>query len=91
MELKPLSVLKERQLDTIPVHFSKTVVPGRSNEYEMRQIASWITNRLEGRFSIVSYPSIDGEDKLKNTTYVAFEEQKELTYFMLACPYLRRN
>jgi hypothetical protein len=36
-------------------------------------------------------PHVDQEGKLKSATFVAFEDHKELTYFMLACPHLRRN
>ena len=31
------------------------------------------------------------DERFQTATFVGFEEQKELTYFMLACPHLRRN
>lgn len=88
-DLNPIDVLKQRQLKTLPPHFSKIKIS--DSEFFDTGIATWIENRLKGRFSIVRMPGIDKDGKLKSATFVAFEEQKELTYFMLACPHLRRN
>jgi len=44
-----------------------------------------------GRFYIKRQPGISQDGKLKTATYVGFEDHKELTYFMLACPHIRRN
>ena len=38
----------------------------------------------------IVFEGVDKDGKLKTPTYVGFEEEKELTYFMLACPNLRR-
>ena len=43
---------------------------------------------MEGHYVAKCY---DKDGNLKSTTFMAFEDQKELTYFMLACPHLRRN
>jgi hypothetical protein len=49
-----------------------------------------IEQKLVGRFSIVSSPQIENTTgKLKISTFVGFEDEKELTYFMLACPHIR--
>jgi hypothetical protein len=34
---------------------------------------------------------VDQSGKMATSTFLGFEDQKELTYFILACPYLRRN
>jgi hypothetical protein len=53
-------------------------------------VKNWIEQKLVGRFSIVSSPQIDSATgKLKISTFVGFEDEKELTYFMLACPHIR--
>ena len=86
--LNPLDVLKQRKLKTLPPHFSKV----RISEFEIFEgIEEWIQNKLKGRYCIVRHPGIDQTDNLKSSLFVGFEEQKELTYFMLACPILRRN
>ena len=89
IELNPLDGLKARELRTMPPHFSKIKVS--NNERSARSLKDWIRAKLKGRFSIVPYPSLDSEGKLHTQTFVGFEEEKELTYFVLACPYLRRN
>ena len=86
-DLNPLDVLKQRKLKTLPPHFSKIKI----TESEMFEgVEDWIKTKLKGRYCLVRYPNIDNSGSLKSTTVVGFEEQKELTYFMLACPILRR-
>lgn len=88
-DLNPIDVLKERKVDFLPVHFSKIVI--LDNELFDGKIEEWIKVKLKGRYCIVRQPTVDQNGKLKTATFAAFEEQKELTYFMLACPHLRRN
>jgi hypothetical protein len=86
-ELNPLNVLNRRRLNTLPPHFSKIEIPLRFDN----SIDTWIEHKLKGRFCIVKIPDIDNSGQLKSISYAGFEDQKELTYFTLACPYLRRN
>jgi hypothetical protein len=46
---------------------------------------------IKGRYAVVKLSSIENDSKLKSAMFAGFEDHKELTYFMLACPYLRRN
>lgn len=87
--LNPFDVLKQRELKTLPPHFAKIKI-GDTDFFD-GSILTWITTKLKGRYAVVRSPGIDKDGKLKSSTFVAFEDQKELTYFMLACPYLRRN
>ena len=91
IELNPLDVLKSRQLDVMPPHFSKTKVGGANSDRIDQNIVDWIKSKLTGRYCVLNYPSVNDENKFHTSTFVGFEQQKELTYFMLACPYLRRN
>ena len=87
-DLNPLDVLKQRKLKTLPPHFSKIKV----SESELFEgVEEWIKTKLKGRYCLVRYPNIDNNGNLKTTSIVGFEDQKELTYFMLACSILRRN
>lgn len=87
-DLNPLDVLKQRKLKTLPPHFSKIKIT-ESEVFE--GVENWIKTKLKGRYCLVRCPNIDNTGSLKTTTVVGFEDQKELTYFMLACPILRRN
>jgi hypothetical protein len=86
-DLNPLDVLKQRELSYIPPHFSKMDI---QNVYFDSSIKDWIKSKLKGRFCLIKMPAVDSRDKLSSTTFVAFEDEKELTFFMLACPFLRR-
>lgn len=87
-DLNPIDVLKQRKLKTMPPHFSKIKI----SDYEIFEgIEDWIKLKLKGRYCLVKLPNIDQKGVLKSSHFVGFEDQKELTYFMLACPNLRRN
>ena len=84
--VNPLDVLDQRFLSWMPSHFSKTKVQRFIDDGELRD---WIQYRLKGRFAISTQPTIGDKDTVQTATFVGFEDEKELTYFMLACPYLR--
>jgi hypothetical protein len=87
--LNPIDVLKQREIKTLPPHFVKTKVDDA--DFFGGGIAAWIQTKLKGRFCILRAPGIDSSGNLKSSTYIGFEDHKEMTYFMLACPHLRRN
>ncbi len=88
-EYNPLDVLDKRAVNFMPPHFSKIKVGDVS--FMEQELEHWIRNKLRGRYFISRAPTIGSDDKLKSAVFVGFEDQKELTYFMLACPHLRRN
>lgn len=88
-DLNPLDVLKKREVKTLPPHFGKIKIS--DTELFDGTIGTWVKSKLKGRYCIVRAPSIDQSGNLKSATFIAFEDHKELTYFMLACPHLRRN
>ena len=87
-DLNPIDVLNQRKLKTIPPHFSKTKI---SDSELFEGLEDWIRVKLKGRYYIAKQPNIDKTGSLRSTIFVGFEDHKELTYFMLACPILRRN
>ena len=88
-DLKPLDVLGKRKLNFMPIHFVKTKL--NLVEFIDDVIMDWIETKLDGRFAVCQEPTVDSNGRLTTATFVGFENQKELTYFLLACPYLRRN
>lgn len=87
LDLNPLDVLKIRKVETMPVHFAKM----KLHDWYTLEIEEWIKDKLQGRYSITRLANIDSTDSLKLDMFVGFEDHKEMTYFMLACPHLRRN
>jgi hypothetical protein len=85
--INPLDVLNKRKLSFVPKHFAQIEI----KSYErLDEVDSWIKNNLKGRYALSKIPKISKEGPLKTAIIAAFEDQKEITYFMLACPYLRR-
>lgn len=89
IDLNPLEVLDERKVNVLPPHFAKHRLA--NSRREVQSIEDWVKDKLNGRYCVANYPNLDNSDKLHTSTFIGFEDQKELTYFMLACPHLRRN
>jgi hypothetical protein len=89
-DLNPLNILNQRQLTTLPPHFSKVKIADEVMLFDSK-LVDWINTKLKNRFCIVKHPSVNSNGQLKLATFVGFEDQKELTYFMLACPHFRRK
>lgn len=90
LDLNALDVLNSRKINTAAPHFAKIMV--NQTEWDFDQnLESWITANLKGRYYIITQPYINDDGKLKNAKFAGFEDHKEITYFILACPYLRRN
>lgn len=88
-DLNPIEVLQKREVKNSPFHFKKVRIS--DTDFFDGNMKKWIRNKLKGRFFINKMPSIDQDGKLRSCMYIGFEEEKEMTYFLLACPYLRRN
>ncbi len=90
MKLNPLSICNKRKVNFLPVHFSKFEISNGDIFFD-HMLEDWIETKLSGRYAIANSPSISKDNKVTNATFVAFEDSKELTYFMLAYPNLRRK
>jgi hypothetical protein len=84
--LNPLDVLKIRELKTLPPHFVKCKLSDVL--FIEDDIKNWVKTKLSGRFCIVRTPLLSEDGQFKSATIIGFETKKELTYFMLACPYI---
>jgi hypothetical protein len=90
MEYNNLDLLNERQLGFLPPHFSIFYLDDKMFFYDKENILNWIRTKLKGRFSILKSVGINSEQKTKSIYTVGFENPTELTYFIIACPFLRR-
>ena len=79
----PLNVYKIRTLLVPPPHFEYCVLPMTYNLKDA--LGTWVSSNLKGRYYIGSALDNDNKPSLK----IGFEEPKELSYFMLACPLLK--
>jgi hypothetical protein len=91
MKYNYLDILNKRQLRYLPVHFISVKIEETSAWWDRKELVSWVMSKTKGRFSIGKIPMLSNDDKLKSEVYIGFEDHKELTYFILACPFFRRN
>lgn len=90
-EPNPLDVLEIRRVKFCPPHFATTNIPKRYNLE--KAICEWIEHNLSGRYFFGPNADIDkeGNQQIKSVNTVGFETQKELSFFLLACPHLKYN
>ena len=86
----PLDVLDLRRESFCPPHFSTTEMPRRYNMETA--ICDWIEQNLKGRYFFGQNVAINKNNNNIETIFtVGFENAKEMSYFMLACPFLKYN
>jgi len=86
--LKPLEILEARQLRFSPPHFECVDITLRYNLED--SLIKWIKKNLKKRFYVGKNIKVSNNSK-KILLTVSFEDSKELSYFMLACPHLKYN
>ena len=70
-------------------HFAKTRIA--DSEF-FDGVEDWVKLKLKGRYAVFKSPYFDSaSNTLKSALHIGFEDPQELTYFMLACPHLRRT
>lgn len=82
----PLNVLSLRQLDFMPVHFTCITVQFKYNLQS--SIIKWIETNLKGRYCIDNTVFLH-DNNIVMQIRLGFEDSKESSYFMLACPHLK--
>ena len=85
-EPNPLNLFEMRRLDFMPPHFSSINVPMQYNLDN--SIDKWIEQHLKGRYFIGRSVHLV-ENSIDNVIRIGFEDTKEMSYFMLACPHLK--
>lgn len=83
----PLNVFDVRRVKSAPPHFEYLSIPLTYNIED--SINKWILQHLTGRFYVGKSVELDRSNKIATVIKVGFEENKELSYFMLACPILK--
>ena len=83
----PLNVFEVRQVKSALPHFEYVNLPMKYNLEE--SLIKWIKQHLRHRFYAGKNVSLDSENKLVQVLTVGFEETKDMSYFMLACPHLK--
>ena len=83
-KVNPLNVLGIRKVEFPAHHFVYTEIP-KYNPNLSNKIEYWINQNLNGRYYIGQYIGIEN-NTIIFTTRIGFEQEKELSFFKLACP-----
>ena len=83
-KVNPLNVLGIRKVEFPAHHFVYTELPKYSPQF-LNKIDNWINQNLNGRYYIGQYIGLI-DNTIVFTTRVGFEQEKELSFFKLACP-----
>jgi hypothetical protein len=72
-----------------PPHFEYVNIPIK---YNLEQsLNNWIERNLRNRYYVGRNVALDEKNKIIQVITVGFEETKDMSYFMLACPHLKYN
>ena len=86
-EPNPLHIFDIKRVIHPPPHFEYVNVPLKYNLEE--SLNKWIDNHLKNRYFIGRNVSLDKDNSITSVITVGFEEKKDMSYFMLACPHLK--
>ena len=83
----PLNVFNIRKVKTAVPCFEYVNLP---ISYNLEgALDNWINSNLRNRYYIGRKITLDNDNKLKQIITVGFEENRDMSYFMLACPHLK--
>jgi hypothetical protein len=86
-EPNPLNFFDLRQLKVPPEHFEYVSIQMNYNIQD--SISKWIIDHQKGRFYVGKSVEVDSSNQIVTLLRIGFEDHKELSYFTLACPYLK--
>lgn len=83
----PLNLFDLRRAEIAPPYFEYVSI---DFTYNMdNAIIHWIEKNLKGRYFVKRSSGINSSDVVDQVLKIGFEEPKELSMFMLACPHLK--
>lgn len=83
----PYNVFDVRRTSFPPDHFLYATIPFNYNIGD--SISKWIEHNLKSRYYLSKSIALDDQNQITQVVKIGFEEAKELSYFMLACPHLK--
>ena len=90
MRPNPHNLLGTRKLPIIPEYFEKVNIEYKYNT--INAVDKWINSKLKGRYAICKGVNISATtNKIETVVQIGFENEKEASYFLLACPLLKYN
>lgn len=84
----PLNYFNIRRAVFAAPHFKYTSIE-KYNPSLLQELDRWIRHNLNNRYYIGQDITLDQNNSFIYTTRIGFESEKELSFFMIACPYLQ--
>jgi hypothetical protein len=84
-KINSLNVLGLRRVDFPAHHFVYTDIP-KYNHHFVEKLDDWINTNLNGRYYIGQNIIVSESNAMIYTTKIGFENEKEMSFFTLACP-----
>ena len=81
-----IQIASWRMLKYIPPHFKTVVIPFIPEPYVQENIVNWIRENFTGRFFAGETTDLV-EGSITKVYKIAFEEDTEITMFILGCPH----
>lgn len=81
----PLNLLDLRRVRFPARHFHYTLL-SKYNPNRLSKIEDWINFNLNSRFYIGQYIGLNNDNIIVYYIKIGFEEEKDLSFFLLACP-----
>ena len=88
-EPNPLNVFEVRRVKAAAPHFEYVNIPMKYNLDQ--SLIKWIERNIKNRFYIGRNVLLDDNNKIAQIITIGFEETKDMSYFMLACPHFKYN
>jgi len=88
-KVRPFNVHKVRKVTFLPDHFESVAIA--ASPRNQSKIAQWIDDNLSNRYFVNRVTDVDQTNKITYKIKVGFEEAKEMSFFMIACPLLTDN
>lgn len=85
-EPNPLNLFGARQVELLPPNFTIVTMPATYNTHD--SIVRWIYDHCKGRFYAGKGIELSN-GSVETVIKIGFEDPKESSYFVLACPYLK--
>jgi len=88
MKIIPRNVFYEK-MTFCPVYWEKVTVPNRYKAAE--EYNNWLFANISGRFHVGKCLTLDKDNRLTEMVEIGFEQKKDSTYFLLACPLFQKQ
>ena len=84
----PLNYFGIRKVEFAVPYFKYAEPINKYNHPLVRSIDAWVQQNLNHRYYIGQGIGLDHTNTIIYTTQIGFEVEKELSFFVLACPYI---